>query len=59
MRPIMTYAVETRPDTVKTKQMLNVTEMNTWRKIMGKTRRDRVRNEEIRALVIAYWGMGL
>ena len=46
--PIMTYAAETRSDTVKTKQILNVTEMNVLRKIQGKTRWDRVSNAEIR-----------
>mgnify|MGYP000592563717 CR=1 FL=1 len=42
----MAYSVEIRSDTVKTKQMLNVTEMNTLHKITRKTRRDRVRIEE-------------
>ena len=45
----MTYAAETRSDTVKTKQMLNVTEMNVLpRKIQVKIRLDRVSNAEIR-----------
>ena len=48
VRPILTYAAETRADTTKTKQMLETTEMNILRKIVGKTRRDRVRNENIR-----------
>ncbi|CAG9839125.1 unnamed protein product [Diabrotica balteata] len=48
IRPIMTYGIEVREDTNKTKQMLRVAEMKTLRTIMGKRRRDRVRNTNIR-----------
>ena len=48
VRPILTYAVETRADTSKTKQLLRTTEMNTLRTIIGKTRRDRVKNVDVR-----------
>ncbi|XP_056641560.1 uncharacterized protein LOC130448295 [Diorhabda sublineata] len=48
IRPILTYALETRADTKKTKQTLRTTEMKTLRCIIGKTRRDYVRNEDIR-----------
>ena len=48
IRPIMTYGIEVREDTHKTKQMLRVAEMKTLRTIVGKTRRDRVRNTNIR-----------
>lgn len=48
IRPIMTYGTEVREDTNKTKQMLRVAEMKTLRTIVGKTRRDRVRNTDVR-----------
>ncbi|KAJ4427041.1 hypothetical protein ANN_26840 [Periplaneta americana] len=48
VRPIMTYAVETRSDTTKTKQMMNVTEMKVLRNITGKTKLDRIQNTGIR-----------
>ena len=48
VRPVMTYAADTRAETSKTKQLLRTTEMNTLRTITGRTRRDRVRNSEIR-----------
>ncbi|KAJ4445342.1 hypothetical protein ANN_07147 [Periplaneta americana] len=48
VRPILTYAVEIRPETAKTKQMLDTTEMKTLRKIVGITRRDHIRNDQIR-----------
>lgn len=44
----MTYAAETRVDTAKTKQLLETTELNILRRIIGKTRRDSVRSKEIR-----------
>ncbi|XP_057670662.1 uncharacterized protein LOC130902490 [Diorhabda carinulata] len=46
--PILTYAIETRVDTKKTKQTLRTTEMKTLGCLIGKTRRDHVRNEDIR-----------
>ncbi|XP_030763151.1 uncharacterized protein LOC115887795 [Sitophilus oryzae] len=44
----MTYGIETREETNKTKSMLRVAEMKTLRTIMGKTRRDRIKNTDIR-----------
>ncbi|XP_056646891.1 uncharacterized protein LOC130451715 [Diorhabda sublineata] len=43
----MTYGTEVREDTNNTKQMLRVAEMKTLRTIVGKTRRDRVRNTQM------------
>lgn len=48
VRPIITYAAETRPDTSRTLQMMRTVEMKTLRSIQGKTIYDRVRNEDIR-----------
>ena len=48
VRPIMTYAAETRADTAKTKRMLRTTEMKTLRAITGISLMDRVRNDTIR-----------
>lgn len=50
VRPVMTYAAETRADTTKTRQLLEKTEMSTLRRIVGKTRMDRVRSEDIREI---------
>ncbi|XP_057667260.1 uncharacterized protein LOC130900578 [Diorhabda carinulata] len=48
IRPIMTYGTEVREATNKTKQMLKVAEMKTLRSIVGKTRRDRIRNTDVK-----------
>lgn len=48
IRPVITYAAETRPDTAKTMQMMRTTEMKVLRSIHGKTLHDRARNEDIR-----------
>ena len=48
IRPIMTYTAETRPDTSKTKQLLETTEMRVLRRITGKTLFDRERSENVR-----------
>ncbi|XP_056639353.1 uncharacterized protein LOC130446869 [Diorhabda sublineata] len=48
IRPIITYGTEVREDTNKTKKMLRVAEMKTLRTIVDKTRRDRVRNTDIK-----------
>ena len=48
VRPILTYGIETRADTNKTKRMLRTAEMKTLRSIAGKTLRDRVRSATIR-----------
>jgi hypothetical protein len=47
IQPVLTYATKTHTDTSKTKQILE-TEMNALRKIVGKTRSDHVRNQDIR-----------
>ncbi|XP_056642632.1 uncharacterized protein LOC130449023 [Diorhabda sublineata] len=45
VRPIMTYTVETRPETAKTKRMMETAEMKVLRRIAGKTLLDRDVNE--------------
>ena len=42
--PILTYAVETRAKTTKTKNQLQVAEMKVLRSISGLSLRDKVRN---------------
>jgi len=44
----MTFGIETRKETNKTKRMLRVAEMKTLRTIMGKRRIDQIRNTSIR-----------
>ena len=48
VRPIMTYSLETRAETRKIRQMLKVNEIKVQRKIVGKTKIDRLRSQEIR-----------
>jgi hypothetical protein len=48
VRPTMTYVCETRPDSMKIKGQTQVVEMKVLTKITGKTRRDRISNENIR-----------
>lgn len=48
IRPILTYAAETRPDTSKTRQMLETAEMKTLRRILGVSLFDKQRSEDIR-----------
>jgi hypothetical protein len=48
IRPFLTYAAETRADNSKTKQILETTEMNTFRKTVAKTGLDHVRNQDMR-----------
>jgi hypothetical protein len=43
----MTYGAESRADSTKTKQLLQTTEMNTRRAILGKKRFDRMKNIDI------------
>lgn len=50
IRPIMTYTAETRPDTTKTKRLLETCEMKVLRKIAGKTLLDRERSDNIRKM---------
>ena len=44
----MTYTAETRPETAKTKRLLETTEMKVLRGIAGKTLLDRETSENIR-----------
>ena len=46
--PITTYALETRVETSETRQMLEANEMKLQRKIVGKTKIDRIRSQQIR-----------
>lgn len=48
VRPVLTYAAETRAETSKTKQLLRTTEMKTLRAIKGVTLRDQLRSSDIR-----------
>ena len=48
IRPILTDAVETKAETTKTKNRLQVAEMKVLRSISGFSLRDKVRNENIR-----------
>ncbi|KAI4490995.1 hypothetical protein M0802_010571 [Mischocyttarus mexicanus] len=48
IRTSKSYAIETRADTKKTKQALRTAEVNILRQILGKTRKDRIRNVNIR-----------
>ena len=44
----MTYAVETRSEISNTSQMLEANEMKVLRKIVDKTKIDRIRSQQIR-----------
>lgn len=46
VRPVLTYAAETRAETSHTKRLLRTTEMKVLRSIRGISLRDRVRNED-------------
>lgn len=48
VRPIMTYAAETRAETAETKRMARTNEMRVLRAITGNTLRDQRRSDEIR-----------
>ena len=48
VRPIMTYALETRAETLKTRQRLEENEMKVLIKIVGKTKIGRIRSQIIR-----------
>lgn len=50
VRPIMTYAIETRAENTTTKRLLRSTEMRTLRSITGYTLLDHKRSEEIREI---------
>ena len=48
VRLIMTYAQETRAEISNTRQMLKANQMKVIRKIVGKTKINRIRNQQIR-----------
>lgn len=48
IRPILTYAAETRSETIRTQQQLEVAEMRVLRKITNHTLLDKERNRNIR-----------
>ncbi|XP_044753795.1 uncharacterized protein LOC123313132 [Coccinella septempunctata] len=48
VRPVLTYAIETRADNKKTKNIIRTTEVKILRNISGYTLRDRKRNTDIR-----------
>ena len=50
VRPVLTYASETRAETAYTQQLLRTTEMKTTRAIHGKTFRDKIRSDHLRQL---------
>lgn len=50
VRPVMTYAIETRAENTITKRLLRTTEMRTLRSIAGYTLYDQKRSEEIREI---------
>jgi hypothetical protein len=50
VRPVLTYASETRAETAYTQQLLQTTEMKTIRAIHGKTLRDKIRSDHLRHL---------
>ncbi|PSN36755.1 hypothetical protein C0J52_19376 [Blattella germanica] len=49
VRPIMTYAAETRADTKKTEQLVSTNKMKILRSITGYTLYNKKTNEEIRS----------
>ena len=50
VRPLLTYAIKTRADTLNTQQLMSKTEMSTLRSIAGFTKWDMKRNDEIRQI---------
>ena len=48
IRPILTYAAETRPETSKIKRILETSEMKIAQRIAGKTLMDRIRSDNMR-----------
>jgi hypothetical protein len=50
VRPVLTYASETRAETAYTQQLFRTTEMKTIRAIHGKTIRDKIRSDHLRHL---------
>ena len=60
VRPIMTYAIETRAKNSTTKRLLRTTEIRTLRGITGCSLRDHIRSNDIRTqygiLDVVIWG---
>ena len=50
VRPVLTYASETRAETTYTQQLLWTIEMKTIRATHGKTLRDKIRSDQLRQL---------
>jgi hypothetical protein len=50
VRPLLTYASETKAETAYTQQRLRTIEMKTRRAIHGKTLRDKIRSDHLRHL---------
>jgi len=50
MRPVLTYASETRAETTYTQQLLRTIEMKTIRAIHGRTLRDKIGSYQLRQL---------
>ena len=48
VRPMLTYATETRASTITTQQLIRTTGMRMLRAIQGKTLRDRIRSKDLR-----------
>ena len=48
VRPIVTYAVQTRADTTRMEQLLRSTEMKTLRSILDLALWDKIRSKDIR-----------
>ena len=48
VRPILTYAAETRPETAKTTQILEAAEMRTLRRISNLTLYDKEKSDDVR-----------
>ena len=48
VRPILMYAVKTKPDTAKTRQMLETADKKTLRRILDLSMFDKQKSEDIR-----------
>ena len=52
VRPVLTYASETRAETTYTQQLLRTTEMKIIRAIRGKTLGDKIHSDQLRQLSV-------